>query len=75
MIKVETLRKFQRWYTVIVLIIILGLLIGGGYFYPKVGCYLFFCLAVLAVVILLVTRSLISHNIPKDKPKFRNQKK
>ncbi len=75
MIKVETLKKFQRWYTVIVLIIILGLLIGGAVQYPKVGSYLFFCLAVLAVVMLLVTRTLIGHNIPKDKPKFRNQKK
>ena len=75
MVKVETLKKFKRWYTIIVLIIILDLLIGGAVQYPKVGCYLFFCLAALAIVMLLVTRSLIAHNIPKDKPKFRNQKK
>ena len=72
--KAETFKKIKLWYTVVVLVIIAALLVGAYVMYPKAGCFLFFCLAVLAALILLVTRVLISHNTPKDKPRFRNQK-
>ena len=72
--KPQTLRTFKRWYTVVVLVIILALLVAAYMNFGKPASYLFGCFAVLAGLMLIVTNMVVKQMLPKEKQnKFRNK--
>ncbi|MBP5346340.1 MAG: hypothetical protein J6Y99_09005 [Bacteroidales bacterium] len=73
--KVETLKKFKRWYNVVVLALIAAFLIATLHEWGKPSCFLFACFAVLSGAMLIVTNMVVKQLLPKEKPQFRNQKK
>ncbi len=72
--KVETLKSFKRWYSVVVLAIIVGFLIAAMSNWGKPSSFLFGCFAILAGLMLIVTNLVVKQMLPKEKPQFRTKK-
>jgi len=73
-VKIQTLKTLKGWYNVIVMIIIV-IMLGAAYMnWGKPACYLFFCFAVLAGLMMIVTNAVFKQILPKEKSnKFRNK--
>ncbi|MBQ0057846.1 MAG: hypothetical protein KBT20_09340 [Bacteroidales bacterium] len=70
----QTLKTFKRWYTVVVMIIILAFLVATYMNFGKPSAYLYGCFAVLAGLMLVVTNFTVKQLLPKEKHnKFRNK--
>jgi lipopolysaccharide export LptBFGC system permease protein LptF len=72
--KAETLKKFKRWYSVVVMALILAFLIAAYVNYGKPASFLFGCFAVLSALMLVVTNMVVKQMLPKEKPQFRTKK-
>ena len=71
----DILKKFKRWYSVVVLVIILAFLIAAIANWGKPAAYLYGCFGVLAALMLVVTNTIVKQLLPKEKQnKFRNHK-
>ena len=73
--KYDRLKKFKRWYSVVVLVIVLAFLIATIVNWGKPAAYLYGCFGVLSALMLVVTNTIIKQLLPKEKQsKFRNHK-
>ena len=69
------LKTFRRWYTVVVLVIILAFLIAAIVNWGKPAAMLYGCFGVLCAFMLVVTNTIVKQLLPKEKTnKFRNHK-
>ena len=70
----QTLKSFKRWYTVVVMLIIVAFLVAAYLNYGKPSAYLYGCFAVLSGLMLVVTNFVVRQLLPKEKHnKFRNK--
>jgi len=71
----ETLKTFKRWYSIVVMIIIVAFLIAAIANWGKPAAMLYGCFGILGALMLVVTNTLIKQLLPKEKKnKFRNHK-